>query len=98
VASAHDTKRAASPEGDNPVISHFIPSVELTGSRDDKLRKLDTLIDYLHQLRGRLAGDAAVKPVTAARVRGSAWQWFTAGFVLGAVCVLLLLTTRQWVL
>jgi hypothetical protein len=31
--------------------SHFIPSVELTGSRRDKVRKLDTLIVYLEQLR-----------------------------------------------
>jgi hypothetical protein len=38
-------------------ISHFIPSVELTGSRGDKLRKLDTLIVYLQRLRGSLAQD-----------------------------------------
>jgi hypothetical protein len=38
-------------------ISHFIPSVELTGSRRDKVRKLDTLIVYLEQLRIGLAFD-----------------------------------------
>jgi hypothetical protein len=38
-------------------ISHFIPSVELRGSRSQKLRKLDTLISYLNRLREALAGD-----------------------------------------
>ena len=95
VASAHDSERLA-PGSADPVISHFIPSVELTGSREDKLRKLDTLIVYLHQLRERLDGDAAVKPLTGALFRWSARQWFTAGFLLGAVCVLLLLAGRRW--
>ena len=38
-------------------ISHFIPPVELKGSRYEKLQKLDTLIVYLEQLRKSLAGD-----------------------------------------
>ena len=35
-------------------ISHFIPPVELKGSRCEKLQKLDTLIVYLQQLRQAL--------------------------------------------
>ena len=95
MASAHDIELVAARESADPVISHFIPSVELTGSRDDKLRKLDTLIVYLHQLRQRLAGHAHIRPVSAWRVRESAWQWFAAGFAFGAVCVLLLMAVRQ---
>ncbi len=41
-------------DGTETTISHFIPSVELTGSRNEKLRKLDTLILYLEKLRGSL--------------------------------------------
>jgi hypothetical protein len=38
-------------------ISHFIPSVELKGSRSEKLQRLDILIVYLERLRRSLAGD-----------------------------------------
>jgi hypothetical protein len=94
VASAHDTERVAAPDGE-PLISHFIPSVELTGSPEDKLRKLDTLIVYLHQLRGRLAGDATIGPRNTTRL-ARLWSWFTAGFLVGAAGVLLLMTACRW--
>ncbi len=48
-------------------ISHFIPSVELTGSRTEKLRKLDTLILYLEKLRGSLARDITKDDLSLAR-------------------------------
>jgi len=38
-------------------VSHFIPSVELTGSSDDQIRKLDVLIRHLQQVRHALGGD-----------------------------------------
>ena len=76
-------------------ISHFIPSVELTGSRTDKLEKLDTLITYLERLRRSLAGDT---PPARGGFEGPsryvgrpAWPWFTAGTLLGAVFVLLMM-------
>lgn len=79
-------------------ISHFIPSVELTGSRGEKLRKLDTLIVYLEQLRRSLARD----PTKAARNSREgvhpAWGWFTAGVVVGAVAVLLFFAIGHWTL
>ena len=72
-------------------ISHFIPSVELTGSRRDKVRKLDTLIVYLEQLRRGLAGDTTKKPARAPNRAHPVWGWFAAGMVVGAVSILLLL-------
>jgi hypothetical protein len=80
------------------VISHFIPSVELTGSRDDKLRKLDTLILYLEKLRGSLARDTTNEAVPSPPRARPAWGWFTAGTVVGAVAVLLLFAVRYWAL
>jgi hypothetical protein len=83
-------------------ISHFIPSVELTGSRGEKLRKLDTLILYLPQLRRSLARDATRKPQIcgekAAGVERAAWVWFTAGIAVGAVSTLLLFIVGRWAL
>jgi hypothetical protein len=73
------------------LISHFIPSVELTGSRADKLRKLDTLIVYLEGLRRRLAGNVAMS--RPSRTVGSrSWSWFTAGALVGALLLYILLT------
>jgi hypothetical protein len=72
-------------------ISHFIPSVELTGSRSDKLRKLDTLIRHLEQLRRGLAGDTTKVPARAPNLAHPVWGWFAAGIVAGAISILLLL-------
>lgn len=82
-------------------ISHFIPSVELKGSRSDKLRKLDTLIVYLERLRRSLEGDAAHAGRDEDRggyVERPMWPWFTAGTLLGALVVLLLLGARSFAL
>ena len=79
-------------------ISHFIPSVELTGSRNEKLRKLDTLILYLEKLRASLARDLtkdARPPHERAR---PVWGWFAAGVVVGAVVVLLFFAGGRWAL
>ena len=74
IVTSDDTERT---------VSHFIPSVELTGSRGEKLRKLDTLILYLAQLRRSLARDATRKPQicgeNAAGVERAAWVRFTQG-------------------
>jgi hypothetical protein len=72
-------------------ISHFIPSVELTGSRRDKVLQLDTLIVYLEQLRRGLAFDTDRRPALAQERGRPAWAWFTAGLAGGAVGMLLLL-------
>jgi hypothetical protein len=75
-------------------IAHFIPPVELRGSRADKLRRLDTLIAYLEQLRRSLAGRAPAphgfdRP---GRYAGApAWPWFVAGAAVSALLLLLVL-------
>jgi hypothetical protein len=79
-------------------ISHFIPSVELTGSRSEKLRKLDTLILYLEKLRGSLARDTTKESRPSHEGARPAWGWFAAGVVVGAVFVLLFFTAGRWAL
>jgi hypothetical protein len=79
-------------------ISHFIPSVELTGSRREKLQKLDTLILYLEKLRGSLARDPTKEARPSHERPRPAWGWFTAGIVVGAVAVLLLFAVGYWAL
>ena len=90
--------RAADTRGTEANISHFIPSVELKGSRADKLKTLDTLIAHHERLRRSLAGDT---PVTRGGFEGPsrhigspAWPWFTAGAFLGALFVLLMIFSK----
>ena len=79
-------------------ISHFIPSVELKGSRSEKLRTLDTLIVYLEQLRGTLAGNTTVArgkyESPRLYIAQPAWPWFAAGALASAALVLLLLVAK----
>jgi len=79
-------------------IWHFIPSVELKGSRTEQLRKLETLIVYLEQLRGTLAGNTTVErgkyESPRAYVVERAWPWFAAGMLASAALVLLLLVAK----
>ena len=79
-------------------ISHFIPSVELTGSRNEKLRKLDTLILYLEKLRASLARDPTKDARPSHERARPAWGWFAAGVVVGAVVVLLFFAVGRWAL
>jgi hypothetical protein len=79
-------------------ISHFIPSVELTGSRSEKLRKLDILILYLEKLRGSLARDSTKEARPSHEIGRPVWRWFAAGVVVGAVFVLLFFAAGRWAL
>jgi hypothetical protein len=63
-------------------ISHFIPSVELKGSRGEKLQKLDILIRYLEQLRRNLAPDTTEGPDVSREPVRPPWGWFSAGIGL----------------
>jgi hypothetical protein len=80
-------------------ISHFIPSVELKGSRYQKLQKLDMLIDYLERLRRSLAGDTGPTRGSSAetgwQVESSTHAWFTVGTLLAVLVVLLLFATSR---
>jgi hypothetical protein len=90
--------RATTSGAMDAVISHFIPSVELTGSRREKLRKLDTLILYLEKLRGSLACDTTTGALRSHERARPAWRWFAAGVVVGAVLVLLFFVVSRWAL
>ena len=74
-------------------VSHFIPSVELKGSRAKKLQKLDTLIAYLERLRRTLAADTVAGRTgyegPSRYIDTPVWPWLAAGIVLGALFVLL---------
>ena len=81
-------------------VAHFIPSVELKGSRAQKLEKLDALISRLERLRRSLAGDAATERGGIAGpgryLSAPAWPWFTAGLVIGGLLTLWLLLSRAF--
>ena len=72
-----------------------IPQVELKGSRAEKLQALDATIARLHQLRAALIGDepGRVPPGTlhGPYINAPVWPWFAAGWVVGALFVLLFL-------
>jgi hypothetical protein len=95
-----DDRTAAADEAEMN-ISHFIPSLELKGSRAHKLMQLDTLIAYLQRLRVSLAGDAdAVRSTYEGPSRyidAPAWPWLVAGIVLGALFVVLLVVAWSYV-
>lgn len=95
----HETNSAPLPAGGSETnISHFIPSTELSGTRAEKLKKLDTLIDYLMRLRRSLAGEVLLGrggyEGPGPHISSPAWPWFVGGLFLGAVFVLLLITAR----
>jgi hypothetical protein len=77
-------------------VAYFIPSVELKGTRAEKLQKLDTLIAYLEQLRRSIGGGIARSSRGGfegpSRFAASpAWPWWVAGMLLSAVVALLVL-------
>ena len=88
-----DRHRATGNEDVEVSVSHFIPSVELKGSRAQKLRKLDTLIAYLERLRRTLATDTVAERTgyegPSRYIDAPVWPWLAAGIVLGALFVLL---------
>ncbi len=71
----------------------MIPSVELKGTHADKVKTLDVAIARLDELRTALAG----QPVPGAPpyelygryINAPVWPWFAAGWVLGALFVVL---------
>ena len=80
-------------------VSHVIPSVELRGSRGERLETLDALIARLLQLRHRLAARTAYQKDALERssrhIDSPEWPWFMAGTSVGAIIVLLLLFARS---
>jgi hypothetical protein len=71
----------------------IIPAVELKGSQADRLKTLDALIGRLQAMRSMLAGEAfpGARPyeLHGRYIHAPVWPWFAAGWVLGALFVVL---------
>jgi len=80
-------------------VSHVIPSVELKGSRAEKLQTLDTLIRHLMTLRRRLSGDPTQivenRERVSDRITAPAWPWFVSGAAVSGLFVLLAPAARS---
>jgi hypothetical protein len=91
---AETLSAALLPPGVEAQISHVIPSLELSGTREQKLRQLDAAMTHLEDLRGRIGGSAPA-PTMAERpgagLGSPAWPWLLTGLVLALVPMLLLL-------
>jgi hypothetical protein len=92
-----ELKRSADDADGGPLA--IIPAVELTGSRQDRLRTLDATIAQRQHLRSTSFGEAPMPPPYEVRgryINAPVWPWFTAGWALGALFVLLLLLARSY--
>jgi hypothetical protein len=73
--------------------SVVLPPLELKGSTEEKLKAIDAEMRRLEQLRRSVAGDVS-KNILSQELYGPylnapVWPWFAAGWVLGALFVLL---------
>jgi hypothetical protein len=79
-------------------VSQLIPSVELKGSRAERLATLDALIARLMKLRQSLSG-ASLPPGnherTSAYVAAPSWPWFICGVLAGVLMLLLAFSARD---
>jgi hypothetical protein len=77
-----------------------IPAVELSGSQTDRLRALEASIVRLQQLKLTLVGEASPhEPPSELRgpyLHAPVWPWFLAGWVAGALFVLMFVFARLW--
>ena len=95
------TPRVDSPHGVDPAeFPQLIPAMELKGPREEQLRTLAAAIAHLQQLRRLVAGES-LPGLPPYELRGRyidapVWPWFTAGWILGALFVLLLLLARSY--
>jgi hypothetical protein len=84
---------------DGPVAAPIvIPSLELTGSPGDRLQTLDASIAQLQKLRCSIVGDASPEPrpheLYGPYLHAPVWPWFVAGWVIGALFVLMFVFAR----
>jgi hypothetical protein len=80
--------------------SVVFPAIELRGSDADKLRTLDASIARLQQVRRTIAGDAAAygppSELHGPYLHAPVWPWFLAGWIIGALFVLMFVFARLW--
>jgi hypothetical protein len=77
----------------------MIPSVELRGTLCERLATLDASIARLQRLRRAIVGDAEISDKRAYELHGPyinapVWPWFVAGWVIGALFVLMFVFAR----
>ena len=82
-----------SSEDDGSHASVVLPPLELKGSSEEKLQAIDAEIRRLEQLRRSVSGDVS-KNILSQELYGPyinapVWPWLAAGWVLGALFVLL---------
>lgn len=84
-------------EGDHdaPLV---IPAVELSGSSSERLRALDASIVRLQQLKRTLVGETSPHEppleLHGPYLYAPVWPWFVAGWVIGALFVLMFVFAR----
>ena len=92
-----DGRTAKDPEGAGQ--PEVIPPLELRGSLAEKLRAIDAAIIRLEVLRGTLAGEP-LRPrpseLQGPYINAPVWPWFAAGWMLGALCVLMFVVAWWW--
>lgn len=98
MSTHHPDNTTSRPADADTRITHVIPAVELTGSREQCLRTLDTLIDYLQRMRRTLAGATDVAASTPERpsryLHAPDWPWIAGG--IAVVALLLALTMMAY--
>lgn len=90
-----NTGKAVSRENEGEVgVDQLIPAVKLEGSRAERLKTLDAAIARLERERSRLVGPSPKIPPgerESRYINAPVWPWFAAGWLLGALFVLLFL-------
>jgi hypothetical protein len=80
--------------------SVVIPAVELSGSPAERLKTLEASIARLLQLRRTLVGDAVPyepsSELYGPYLHAPVWPWFLAGWIIGALFVLMFVVARLW--
>jgi hypothetical protein len=78
----------------------IIPAVELTGSPGARLRTLDVAIAQLQRQRRSMVGDASPVPhpheLHGPYLHAPVWPWFLAGWIIGALFVLMFVFSRAF--
>jgi hypothetical protein len=82
---------------DAPLV---IPAVNLSGSQTARLRELEASIARLRQLKHELVGESSpFEPPSELHgpyLHAPVWPWFLAGWIAGALFVLLFVFARAF--
>jgi hypothetical protein len=79
-------------------VPREIPAISLMGSRAEKLRTLEASIAHLQQLKYLLIGEPLPHSIPSELhgpyLKAPVWPWFVAGWVVGALFVLMFVIAR----